>query len=135
MKSKVILFYIFRFSNILLEHIDQEAVNKLQQEQQDAEDDEQVEHECSDDEMDADYDDSEEDNDLDKSLWGECYTDDTKYVKKKQPKYDNKSEFYNKNKAEISELSDTEKQLLMEEFRSHMFSNFLQGKDVNFDYR
>ena len=32
-------------------------------------------------------------------------------------------------------VSEKEKRLLYEEFKSHMYSNFLNGKDPDFDYR
>lgn len=35
----------------------------------------------------------------------------------------------------LVELSDKEKSLLFEEFRTHMFTNFLEGKEKLFDYR
>lgn len=33
-----------------------------------------------------------------------------------------------------NELTDDERQLFMEEFRSSMFNSFLEGKDEDFDY-
>lgn len=124
------------FSNILLEHMDQMAIMKLKQEQEDDEDNAKEEEDSSDEEMETEEVESEDDQDLDKTLWGEGYTDDkTPGLKKNTGKYDNKKDHDKGHGTEQTELSDAEKQLLMEEFRSNMFSNFLQGKDINFDYK
>lgn len=123
--------------------MDREAVKKLKKDQEDAEEDVMEEEEdLSDEEMDEVYEsDSEEDNDIDKTLWGEEYSDSGPSVSKKVSPGKEKKRIREiktqrkKNLEPVPELSDTEKYLLMEEFRSSVFSNFIQGKDNDFDYR
>lgn len=133
--------YLSRFVNLLLEQMDREAVKKLKKEQEDAEDDAMEEEDSSSDERmeDEEYD-SEEDNDLDKSLWGENLTDEVppssrrnkeKIMQKKKVK----TQIKNIEEEEESELTDAERYLLLEEFRTSMYSSFLQGKDEDFDYK
>ncbi|XP_075225481.1 uncharacterized protein LOC142326721 [Lycorma delicatula] len=87
--------------------------------------------------------------DINKTLWGEEMTE------KSQPRsFPSPSNNTNKNKingieevvkkhkdkkkdsegVEECELSEEERNLLMEEFRSSMFNSFLEGKDADFDY-
>uniref|UniRef100_A0A1B6EWJ6 CCD97-like C-terminal domain-containing protein n=1 Tax=Cuerna arida TaxID=1464854 RepID=A0A1B6EWJ6_9HEMI len=122
------------FVNLLLEQMDREAVKKLRKEQEDAEDDVMEEEDDSDEEMEDGEFDSEEDNDLDKTLWGEGYTDGDASTSKKMPVKREEKKVQEKPIEEVPELSDAEKHLLMEEFRSNMFSSFLEGKDADFDY-
>lgn len=74
------------------------------------------------------------------SLWGEDMTDEplsTPVGIERTPWATTSSSSYTRptTKAEtIVELSDKEKSLLFEEFRSHMFTNFLEGKEKLFDY-
>lgn len=121
--------------------MDREAVKKLKKDQEDAEEDAMDEEDVSDEEMEDDESDSEEDNDIDKTLWGEAYSDTGASVSKKVSSgKDNKrvreiKTQKKKNEELVSKLSDAEKYLLMEEFKSSVFSNFIQGKDTDFDYR
>lgn len=134
-KFVILCIFFFRFANILLEHMDQEAITKLKKEQEDAEDDAKEEEDSSDEEMETEEVDSEDDEDLDKTLWGEGYSDNNAPDTKPRTMKYSRKDHDKRNETEISEVSDAEKQLLMEEFRSNMFSNFLQGKDINFDYK
>jgi hypothetical protein len=123
--------------NLLLEQMDREKVRKLREEQEDEEKNVMEENEeDSENEMDAESDDdSEEDNHLDKTLWGEELTDVVPSVSNRTKKLNDKKSQENGNEINIEDVSDAEKKLLLEEFRSNMFSSFLQGKDVDFDYR
>lgn len=104
------------FTNFLLNAIDEKEISeKLQNETEKEE------------ESDCDSDESSEQaiNPVDKeSLWGECYTfkKDEKYRRPKKP-------------VKPEPLSEEEKSRLLNEFRSRMYSDFLGGKDNDFDYR
>lgn len=117
--------------------MDREAVKKLKKDQEDAEEDAMDEEDVSDEEMEDDESDSEEDNDIDKTLWGEAYSDTGASVSsgKENKRVREIKTQKKKNEELVSELSDAEKYLLMEEFKSSVFSNFIQGKDTDFDYR
>ncbi|XP_054258032.1 uncharacterized protein LOC128982953 isoform X2 [Macrosteles quadrilineatus] len=124
------------FVNLLLEQMDRENIKKLKKEQEDEEDN-AMEEEDGDElvnGMEAEDCDSDEDNHLDKTLWGEELTDGESSASKYCAKKNGKKVQERRNEERIEEMSDAEKKLLLEEFRSNMFSNFLQGKDADFDY-
>lgn len=142
LKSKylfLIFFENYRFVNLLLEQIDRDAEKKLKHRQIEAEDDVMEEEDTSSDEEEGTEkkiiknSEEKEDVNIDQTLWGESYTDGARCVEtigenKQSPLKESKP-------RDIPELSESEKQLLMEEFRSNMFESFLQGNDDNFDYR
>uniref|UniRef100_A0A1B6ECE4 CCD97-like C-terminal domain-containing protein n=1 Tax=Clastoptera arizonana TaxID=38151 RepID=A0A1B6ECE4_9HEMI len=118
------------FVNLLLEQIDRDAEKKLKHQQIEAEDDVMEEEETSSDDDDDEkkkIDTIVEDEDVDKTLWGESYQEN-EFIADVKPKS------CEDNKHSVPDLSEVEKRLLMEEFRSNMFESFLQGKDVDFDY-
>lgn len=124
------------FVNIILEQIERDEEEKLKHRQQEAEDDQMEEEE--DDEEDSLCDEKEEEEDSDNNsehdstntetdtkLWGECVDSSAKHKDKNGRSKDSQT---------AVNITDTEKRLLMEEFRSNMFTSFLQGKDKHFDY-
>lgn len=121
--------------------MDREAVKKLKKDQEDEEEDAMDEEDVSDEKMEDDESDSEEDNDIDKTLWGEQYSDTGASVSNKVSSGKENKRIHQiktqkrKNVEHVPELSDAEKYLLLEEFKSNVFSNFIQGKDTDFDYR
>lgn len=105
------------FVNLLLEKIDRDGIKNLRKYQEEAEDDV-----CE--ENDSDNDSDSDENDMKKNnKWGEMSGDVDKHEKDKT------------RESVFVEIDDEEQHMLRQEFTTHMYQSFLDGKDQDFDYR
>lgn len=117
------------FVNLLMESIERDIVRNFKKDQQDAED--EVEEECDSDEE------SEEENFLEKSK----SSMKNKEGEKKWGELSNPKDIYEAEENERMkdlfwyQISKNEQQMLRQEFVSNMYQSFLDGHDIDFDYR
>ncbi|RZF44496.1 hypothetical protein LSTR_LSTR002269 [Laodelphax striatellus] len=150
------------FVNLLLEQYDRDQMKKLKKRQEEDEDNQREESDEEDSDADSCNQDEDmdsksefnEDHDpkIDKtSLWGETVSDCQKLnsdpsassssCSSKQQQSHEPTFASNWNEERLPKvlpddmLTEEERQLLSEEFRSFMFNSFLEGKDDNFDYK
>lgn len=113
------------FVNLLMERIERDRLSDLKKVQQDAEDN-VVEENDSDENSDEDSIDSRTTNDEEKNdpKWGEIASKNS---------YKNE-EFEKRTHVFPREIPSKERQMLRNEFMTNMYQNFLDGKDIDFDY-
>ncbi|XP_043269159.1 coiled-coil domain-containing protein 97 isoform X2 [Venturia canescens] len=111
------------FVNLLLESIDRDRLRNVRKAQQEAEDEVHEEND-SDDDSDEDKD-EDKDSNQDKVHWGEALQANEPYEREKKE---------NRVKVLHENVPFKEQQILREEFVTHMYANFLDGKDAEFDY-
>lgn len=68
-----------------------------------------------------------------RGTWGEMAEDVSKLMDKRKRKKKKKSKL--EQTEDVNDISEEERHLLMEEFVSTMYNNFIEGKDADFDYR
>lgn len=119
------------FVNLLMESIDRNIVRNFKQDQQDAEND--VEEECDSDEESEEED--EEEDDEDKCKKG-TKTEDKKWGEMSHPKDIYEAE-ENERQRDLFwyHIPQKEQQMLRQEFITNMYQSFLDGRDIDFDYR
>lgn len=112
------------FVNLLLESIDRDRLRSVRKAQQEAENEVHEENDSDDDSDEPKNED--EDSNQDKTHWGEAMQSEEPYDREER---DSRVKVFCEN------VPPEERQILREEFVTHMYASFLDGKDAEFDYR
>ena len=122
------------FVNLLMESIDRDIVRNFKQDQQDAED--EVDEEC-----DSDEESEEENNTEGKSILEEKKDFVEKKANKNWGEMSHPKDIYESEKHQKQrnlfwyQIPSNEQNMLKQEFVSNMYQSFLDGRDIDFDYR
>ena len=134
-ESKLIIFVYFvpRFVNLLLMKISRDETKELRKKQE-KEENQSIEDSS------ASSDEQEEQSAMlknwnERGTWGETADDITKLMDKRKKKEKKKKKITHATVQPTTEISDEERLLLMDEFVSTMYNSFIDGDDVDFDYR
>lgn len=120
--------------NLLLLKISRDETKELRKKQEDEEVENIEDSSASSDEH------EEEDSTMQKNwnergTWGETADDVTQLMNKRMKKEKKKKKSKPHSEEPLNEISDEERLLLMDEFLSTMYNSFIDGNDVDFDYR